>query len=101
MVESVQGPPPCKTYDPVKQLNGDFGGFQVSRSLTPFVSPSHPVPPRFPSFSISPVCVSRQVRQFTEGEYELATAVPGFRDIANAPLVETAAEMETQATARL
>lgn len=63
MVDSVRGPPPCKTYDPdtygaVKpaQLNGDFGGFQV--------------------------------RQFTNGQYELATAVPGFSDIANAELVE-------------
>lgn len=78
MVDSVRGPPPCKTYDPDTgdkkpgQLNGDFGGFQV--------------------------------RQFTAGQYELATAVPGFCDIANAGLVETktqALETKTQASARL
>ena len=32
-----------------------------------------------------------QVRQFTEGQYELATGVPGFADTANAELVAATA----------
>ena len=67
MIDSVRGPPPCKTFDPDSgtskpaQLNGDFGGFQI--------------------------------RQFTDGEYETATAVPGFKDIANAELVPAEASV--------
>jgi len=67
MVESVEGPPPCRTYDPdtgdkPAQLNGDFGGFQI--------------------------------RQFTDGQYNLVTETD-FTETASAELVD-AAELEEQ-----
>ena len=67
MVESVDGPPPCRTYDPdtgdkPAQLNGDFGGFQI--------------------------------RQFTDGQYNLVTETD-FTETASAELVD-AAELEEQ-----
>lgn len=71
MVDGVAGPPPCKAYDP------DTGEkpAQLNGDFGGF-----------------------QVRQFTDGEYEIATDVPGFGEIANAELVavevaETAARL--------